>query len=343
MIIFILCVIFSFSLLFLHHKGYRIRGSEFCTFILLWLIAGFRYKVGDDFLNYEYGYNHPDAIIYEPIWYLITEFLRYMGLSSQSFFLFTSFIIILFVTQGIKKMSPNYFMSICIFIVTLLYFESMNLIRQYAAMSVCLLAFYYRYNHKYFKYMLLLVLAISFHVTAIICIPIFELALIKYNRYLLSSIILLSLSFGSIISSFIISLLSNIMDSSIPYFSYLTKDEVKISSGLYQYFINFLTLFFLFFENQKYKQDKFFIAIQNLVIFSVIMYNSLLNFDVALRLNKYPFYFFILYIPMVFSSGCSKYRIIYLLGCISIFIVFTFKFVSGEAYNPFNWNFTLLQ
>ena len=64
--------------------------------------------------------------------------------------------------------------SLFLFFATNLYIESMNLVRQYVAMSFTFLAFTYRLDKSFLKYILLMSLAISMHSSAVICLVVYE-------------------------------------------------------------------------------------------------------------------------------------------------------------------------
>lgn len=340
MIIYCLLLCIVAVIVYLKKKHYKVKDTFIC--LLLIFVSGFRYMVGIDYENYMNGYNYPEEILYEPIWYLITNVLNQLGLSFQAFFLLTSVIIILSTYKAIKKFDRSIIMmALFLFIITNLYIESMNLVRQYVAMSLSFLAFIYRYEGKIKKYICLMLLAIACHTTAFICIPIFELVRFRYSKVVQFLLIILSLTIGEIISSYLIDILISHTDSSFVYSSYLiNKSYLVTTTGTYKYLLNAIALYFILRQNYFINSNLYIIL--NLFIISVCMYNVFLYFDVGIRLSKYFYYFIILLIPLSLKQCKIKSDYIVIVLFIIGLLLFTLKDVSSDAYNPFLFNLKLI-
>ncbi|WP_129655918.1 EpsG family protein [Bacteroides thetaiotaomicron] len=110
--------------------------------IVFWglvIIAGLRYNVGVDYPVYEDIYNDPYSVYtysIEPVWLIINKVLYTLGLNSRAFFFLTSLMIMGGFYVGIRRMSPNFYISILLFVLCGFYFDSMNLVRQYVAVSL---------------------------------------------------------------------------------------------------------------------------------------------------------------------------------------------------------------
>ena len=91
---------------------------------------------------------------------------------------YTPFLLIIAIVEGgavislYRKFSSHYLTSVFLFIVSTEYFSWMfNGIRQFLAVSIIMLAFPFLLEKKYIKYFLLIGLAATIHMTAIIMIP----------------------------------------------------------------------------------------------------------------------------------------------------------------------------
>lgn len=334
----LLCVIALFAYLKKNH--YKVNDIFICVFLIF--ISGFRFMVGIDYENYMNGYNSPDKILYEPIWYVVTYFLNYFGFSHQSFFLLTSFIIVSCTFYAARKFDISITIFVMfMFVITNLYIESMNLVRQYVAISIAFLAFIYRSRGDIFRYAFLIILAFLCHTTALICIPIFELVRFRYNITILLLLIVVSLVLGESISSYFINFISSHTDSSFVYSSYLTnKTYLVISTGTYKYLLNIIALYYILRQNKILGSNVY--PILNLFVISVCMYNIFLYFDVGIRLSKYFFYFIILLIPHSLKKCGHVYDYLIIVILSIGLLLFTLKDVYTDAYTPFRFNFKLI-
>lgn len=328
--------------LFLQYAGYRLNSSFLV--VLLAVISGFRYMVGIDYPHYVDGYIYPDSILYEPIWYQLNDGLKSLGLSYQAFFLTTSIAIVSITHYAIKKYDCDkryILIALFLFFATNLYIESMNLVRQYAAMSVTFLAFAYRLDKSFLKYILLMVLAVSMHSSAIICLVVYELCLIKYPKLLLLGALVVSLVCGELLIGYFLDFLIGHVDSTFTYFSYLSnKSYLVTSSGLYKIILNLLAVFFIITRRSYYSNDLKYSSIYNLVLVSIILYNIFLYFDVGIRLSKY-FYYFIIVLYPYHLRNCREREFIINSIFIVVLLSFTLMDVSGSQYTPFLFNFEL--
>ena len=339
MIVYCLLLYIVALMCFLKKQHYKVSDKFVC--ILLIIVSGFRYMVGIDYHNYMNGYNSPDEILYEPIWYIITKALNFLGFSSQSFFLLTSSIIVICTYKAVKKYDRTIVMfALFIFIVTNLYIESMNLIRQYVAMSVAFLAFVYRIERQNVKYLCLMALAFAYHTTALICIPVFEIARYRYKMPTQLILVIISLIVGESISLYFIDFIASHTDSSFIYSSYLSnKSYLVITTGAYKYLLNIFAIYYILRQKSILNNDMY--TILNLFVVSVCMYNVFLHFDVGIRLSKYFFYFILLLIPVSLKRCNNVYDYVVIIVLTFGLLLFTLKDVSSPAYTPFQFNFRL--
>jgi hypothetical protein len=116
------------------------------------------------------------------IGYLILN--RISRLLSPSFFLLLmiiSIIVIYSYAKFILEYSPYIWLSLLLFLLVN-YYQSFFLLRQYLAMSVFLFSIKYIINRDPIRFGICTILAISFHLTAVIIIPFYFLYGINYSR-----------------------------------------------------------------------------------------------------------------------------------------------------------------
>lgn len=161
------------------------------------LFSGFRYGVGNDFFIYETKYSDLSNLkIYEYGYYILSSFARLLD-SFQTLIFLTSALVIYGYYRFMSYFSSNVYVSIIIFS-TLGFFllGSFNLIRQYIATSLFLLALVYADKAKPKLYLMLCLLATSFHLSAIITLPMYFLtkrfSIKAYFIFLLSYVVFLS-------------------------------------------------------------------------------------------------------------------------------------------------------
>lgn len=183
-------ITFCISLLFTHF-AYKCTNNKFLQYIcsaiaiiLPALLAGFRDEsIGTDTANYLFyfeqasGYNsygdyYQDFIFIEPGFLLLNYIVSQCGGSAETYLFITHLFIIgiVYISAFIwrKYINPTWVMFIFYFI---MYNESLNAVRQYAAITFILLAFsIYAVKRKLLLASIIAILSLSFHYSAIICI-----------------------------------------------------------------------------------------------------------------------------------------------------------------------------
>lgn len=150
------------------------------SFFILFLISGFRtYEVGSYSLSYVQLYeSFSYGGVFEPdIFKFFTGRIEYgfllvnkllYSISGSYVLLFStfSFITLLIVFFVIKKLSPNIFLSLIIFFGYRLYTFSMSSLRASMSISICILAFYFFVKERKKLSFFTIILASSFHLSA---------------------------------------------------------------------------------------------------------------------------------------------------------------------------------
>ncbi|MGL5169435.1 EpsG family protein [Edwardsiella tarda] len=165
---------------FLAYLQDLVKDKLFFTFIsviLLSFFGGIRFDVGTDFLTYEYYFHllklGRDTYM-EPGFETMTRLIYFLGFNEQGVFFISSFITCFFFYKYIKENSVNIGLSYFIFFTfPIFYLASFNGIRQFIAVSLFIFSIKYIKNKNILKYLICVIIAASFHKTAIVLLPLY--------------------------------------------------------------------------------------------------------------------------------------------------------------------------
>lgn len=309
---------------------------EEIIFVLLVFFSGLRYNVGVDYPVYTDIFNDPysvHTIGVEPIWLWINGILRTLGFKERGFFFLTSLIIVWGYYRGIRKMSPDFYVSILLFLVCGFYFEATNIIRQYVAASVLFLGFTYFLQGKLKIFLWYATVAILFHYSVLLILPIVFFSRFKYPVGLWIGILLFSFAFGSYLMDLIV---GKVMPSlaEISKYQYNVDDfDSGVSSGLLQVFYNLLGLFLLLLYPRFLKKNPTVGILLNMTLIGIVFYNTFYLFMPARRLYLYFFPYLIILFPYYLGlfSRISRWIILGVVG--GIFLIFLLKSNWDQCYD----------
>lgn len=262
MIVYIFLTIFLMLLSFieLYNNGYSTK-IKVVLIILLCFIMGFRYNVGNDYHNYVDIYENLDWYkdVFEPGYIFLCQFSQKLNLTYQFPFFICSLLTVLPIAFLVNKTIPRMFCtSMTVYVLSYVYFEAMNTVRQAVAMSAFLLVFYfYIIKEQKLKALLALIFGALFHKSILI---IAFLAFViskfrdKFNIKLCLILLLGSFVIGHCLQSFfdaisgltmLLGLNSNYMD---------VFEERGVASGTFQIYLNISALYLLIFNKKQFSQ-----------------------------------------------------------------------------------------
>lgn len=238
---------------------------------------------------------------------------KILGLLNIDFFGFQiiySLFIFFILFQFVVKYSKNISFSIFFFVTFRVFFFSMTGIRQMIAISIVLYSIKYIENKKPVKYIMSVILASLFHVSAIISVFLY---LLPFKRFKLNFISLLKISIISLVVSIGTGYFIDIFISIFPKYNvYLYRMETY--DGIFVYIQTgvILSLFLvgLVFNrktsqykrldninNQLYPINNIDVISLNAIIIGYILSVFSLNIDIANRLSNYFTIYFMIYLP----------------------------------------------
>lgn len=190
------------------HPKKKLSVPIILAIIIIYFFSAFRFDIGWDYLAYyntiEYGYITNIVGRGEYATIFLVDLSRKTGITNI-YFAINSFITIFFIFKTMKNYSVNYWISIFLFICfPLFYLNSFSVIRFFSALAITFYGFKYIEKKKFFHYLIIVLLASTFHKAALVAIVFYFARFIKLKTSKIV-IILLSLPFiGKLINIFII-------------------------------------------------------------------------------------------------------------------------------------------
>lgn len=154
--------------------------------VMLFLAFSKSLSVGTDTYNYYLNFLNIKSYLFErtysgtqKLWYYYNIVLK--EFSNYDLFIFSCYFIIIFCFfYSFYKKSSNPVFSVLIFVLMYFYFSSFNIMRQYIALSIISVSYVFLTAKKYLIFLILIVLALGFHFSAIISL--FAIVIMKINN-----------------------------------------------------------------------------------------------------------------------------------------------------------------
>lgn len=343
-----------YAILFNIFKRKRKRNFLIIVAIQLILIFALRdHSVGVDILRYERTFNRiengsfTEALSvrdnYENIGYFIFNFIiSKMGMSFQGFLGIVGIICVIPMIYSIYKYSEFPCLSILIYMGIEIYSFQFSGIKQAIAMSIVLLAFLYIEKNDRKKFYILLALAILFHPTSIIALPMYWILKTTNIRRMIT-LLMSAMVIIYIFRNQIGEMLMLVYDS-----EYIGRYESSGTIGSMSILLILLLLLcFCFAQKEIFCQDKMISQ-----YFRILLIATMLQF---LSSYAYAFtrinYYYLQFLPIISSKIIAlpmenkkngRYMLIvsFLLWCVFFCLsTFMYKNTIIEGTNTFNYKF----
>lgn len=245
------------------HKILERKLALVFVFIILLLTASLRFEVGDDWNSYVGFYTDRDLSGSTEIGYrLINDFFGDLGLPYNLFLLIISSITLFFTYKFIYLNAKFKQLGLLIFFYDIFFYLHLSGIRQAIALSITCIGFNYALKKRFLKYLLVVLLASTFHKSALIALAIYFIPREGFNFYSI---------FKSI--KFYLALCVIILVSYVPFEFFINFfEDVNLKNVFY-------------YLNQHYKSENivadYYIGIvkRSIVIFFYILYRRYLSSD----------------------------------------------------------------
>lgn len=184
-------LIIVWALIFRIGKKSRIKDIIYVIicFCQMFLISAYRFKVGYDYEMYAIGFFQMavdgfSVMTYEDweIGYILLN--KIVGISTASqgpIMIVTSFLSLIGPGFLIAKYSKNVFLSVFLYLNLWLLYLDMNFIRQAIAMSILCFGYGFLRDKKFWRFLLVVLVASTFHFTAIYMIVVYMVCLLRIN------------------------------------------------------------------------------------------------------------------------------------------------------------------
>ena len=296
-------------LMYLKTHHYKTEKAEQLIIILLILFAGLQLNFSDDYQSYRGLFGEINSIkdvintILEPGFAFLIFTFKKIGLGFNTFLLFIAFCSINLKTKAIKKLSSLPYLSLLLYF--LLYYITQDVIqiRQGLAIAVCFYAIIFITEEKPHAFFGAVFIAITFHYSAFIFLPVYFLKNINLkNKKLILFLVFISLLISSVnILSIINWVNTSFLHSSYIFHKLKIYDTVSISIISVTFFIRLLIYIFYIFFTDNDNQNKLYANIYLLGIFIFSMFHSVEI--LAARFTIYFRFIEILMIPDIYKSA----------------------------------------
>lgn len=272
------------------------RPYIFLSFSLLLIIAGFRdVSVGTDTVGYEEMFlrlKRGATVPQEVGWESLNKIILYFGGHFKDLLFISSLLTLAPAFYVFLKYSNNPMLSAFLYYAFYIYIQSFNITRQILAVSIILCAYVCLVKSKKLLFLILVLLASTFHTTALLCLPLFFVDKIPDKVPMYIIIMGLTVVFGWVLSDYVINQAAIILG----YGHYLLGVDLSGGVGVYLITLNFFFLFVLFTAKNRGLLFKLFFVF-------VILANLFAKVPYAYRLIFYFTVIQVLYLPYFISNN----------------------------------------
>lgn len=293
--------------------------------IPLFIVSGFRYMVGCDYLSYaNYFINYQYTTVHR-MEFGFNKMIELIQLFSDNYiwiFIITSLIFIYFTYKAIYEQSINPILSIYLLFASTYFSIYLNGMRQMMAIAIFIYSIKFIKERNLLKYLLFILIASLFHLSILICIPLYFLYNIKVKPHIVVIISVIVLFF----KSFFYNILTNIFMQT-DYSIYKTVFETTKANNIIIIIELFTLIFALLFYNKNkmlsnQKEYNFFLILKLLAFIT-----SLFNGTIPLigRIRWIFGFSIIIFIPMIIDRiNNKKVKLLITLVIIFFFSVYIY-------------------
>lgn len=304
----------------------RIYNTIFFVFLLFF---GLRWHIMTDTIAYNkwfeiiepsWGFMSDSPIFIEPGFLLMLIGTKALNLGFSSFVFINSLVDLCLLYVCVKKYAINIPLTLLLFLAFNGIAFEINLMRNMKALLIFLYSIQFIQKRNFIKYAICQAIAISFHVSAIIFIPLYWLCNIKYNGILLLVCSIFSVSvylfFPNMLEGLILSVISVSPEDLEKVSRYASQgNESRLNLGTIE---RLLTLLFVLLSYNKIKEELF-TVFANLYICFFVSY-SFLGFNSIFRdrlpyLFIFSYWFLYPYILQFYQKKMPYFKSILILFC----------------------------
>ena len=314
------------------------------VFFCLAFVAMFRYGVGTDFYNYyktelwTNKFNEGEYL--EPGFTLLAVLCKKIFGSQRGILtIISAFITITIFVFTIARSKENFAISVMLFIFIGCFTGMFNGVRQYLATAIMFAGHRFIINKKPIKWLLVVLLASTFHVTAILMFFVYFVANLNCNWKLVIMYL-----FIAIILLFAYEPLFNLVGA-------LKQDEINTSDSYMTATVNMLrvlvqgvpVIFLFFIKKSDINEDKETRFLLNICLLNAAIAIASMNSAYLARFWIYTSCFQILMYPKIFSKMKSRESLIFIIMLMFLYSIFwIYDVLNAPLVRNFQWIFPYL-
>lgn len=301
------------------------------SFIPLFFVSALRYGISFD---YQYTY----VPVYHKIasgdnthceigYVILNKIVQFAFNNVDWIFIITSFIFLILVFHVILNRSINIPFSVFLLIGTRLYFSSFGQIRQYIVIAIFLYSLKYIEQNKFLKFLVVTLIAASFHTLALAYIPVFFICKIKVTRniYMISAFVLC-------MAGPLIRILYNLIARTF-YSNYFSSHYGTDHISEIMIFLTLFTFFLTIFYYNRIPDTKYNAILIKIQWIAAVLSVTTIGISESYRILALFMYSSILLIPQIIAVVGNRYfRFLLQFTIVIIFSLATFHFLMTNGY-----------
>ncbi len=329
-----------------------------CLFIALWCMLALKAEtVGSDTMSYIRVFNEAvswnkiasgkffeelfiNESRYEIGYVVFNRVVAHFTENPQWIFVITATFFVLACRKLIYEKSTDMYLSVFLFIALRFFYFSMSGLRQAIAMYICVIAYKYIEKRQPISFVLFVILAMQFHITAVIFFLAYPLSFMKFNKL---NCLFITVC-GAIAFILFDVILTKVLGYVPEYYSHYTStarfEEGNIGNilvAVMQLIFLLLSAFSYYGKDKKEASSAFDEPsfMKNMMLLSVILSVVSIKATTLDRLYYYFWIFAIIYIPNVINGLLKKDNTIIIIGF--LVIVFTMAYNLTLLYYKPEW------
>ncbi len=316
----ILIVLIESLILFqVNHSTYIKKIYLTIIFIQLFIISAFRSEdIGNDtkiylelFDNLANGSNILNYLLRYEIGFLsYTKILTIFTSNHYILNIISSLIILTIIFYVINNNLKYVWLAILLFLNLRFFYMSLNILRQFIAISILFYSLNYIYKGNLIRFLLLVLLASTFHITSILFLPVYTFRNFRINKKLILIFLFIGVAFFITLPYLIDFVFSVFPRFSIYQNSKYFTEGIKLASFInLLIYIFLITIFAFAYRSASFSSEEDIKKIN--VLFYIVYIGILLNF-ISINLNLidriviYFTFFNILLIPKILELHSNK-------------------------------------
>lgn len=327
---------------YMDNRNTRYKLFVFLTALILILVAGLRYRVGTDYMNYALGYENIKRTVWasikafdEPGYKIVTILASKIYDDYAVMFFTLSLFTIGINIKVIAKYSDDFFFAIMLYVLIGAWHGSFNAVRQYAAGAILFAGHRYIFERKFWKFLLVVFVAFLFHRTAIVFLPIYFLARDSINT---KSIVLILIStvvmtYGM---DYVFQIMSYFKGTDQTAYAYMTT-----AVNPFRILVAFAPVFLVFFVPNDFRNNP-----ENAFYFNMLIINAAFMLVTSssaylARVGIYTDIYATIAFPKLIKAFNRKSQVILILLILVLYSYFWIHEISvRESLSTFRWIFS---